>query len=279
MLWLHSDMKRCFQGEDVFQEIFAREGKVVRHKEGRKTFRFEFEGKAYYAKAHAGIGWSEIFKNLLTCKWPVIDASNEWHAIRRLNQVGVPTAELVGYGARGWNPARRQSFVLMRELKEQVELEAFFLHMGGLKGRRRMALKRQLIQKVAEMTRHLHSTGINHRDLYLCHYQIEDRDWEQWSAEQPVKVVLLDLHRAQARSTVPRRWLIKDLGALLYSSMDKEVNNGDIMVFLEAYSGSTSREFLRTHRELCRKVIARAQAFCVKHHGARLDRPGSIIKI
>ncbi len=109
----------------------CREGKVVRHKEGRKTFRFEFEGKAYYAKAHAGIGWSEIFKNLITCKWPVIDASNEWHAIRRLNQVGVPTAELVGYGARGWNPARRQSFVLMRELKEQVELEAFFLHMGA----------------------------------------------------------------------------------------------------------------------------------------------------
>ena len=134
MLWLHLDMKRCFQGEDVFQEIFAREGKVVRHKEGRKTFRFEFEGKAYYAKAHAGIGWSEIFKNLITCKWPVIDASNEWHAIRRLNQVGVPTAELVGYGARGWNPARRQSFVLMRELKEQVELEAFFYIWGGSRG-------------------------------------------------------------------------------------------------------------------------------------------------
>ena len=278
MIWLHPDVKRCFESEDVFASIFNREGQVVRNKEGRKTFRFEFEGQFFFAKIHAGIGWKEIFKNLCSLKQPVIDASNEWKAIKQLREVGVKTAELVGYGVRGFNPASRQSFILMRELKEQTELESFFPDMGGLKGAKRLALKRELMKAVGEMTGRLHDAGINHRDLYLCHYQIEDRNWKAWSIDEPVPVVLLDLHRAQQHTKVPFRWLVKDLGALLYSSMDGELNNGDIMTFIKAYANTSSRVFLEDQHHLCRQVIARAQAFYQKHKGSFPLRRGSIIK-
>ena len=37
---------------------------VYRHKEGRKTLRFEYLGKPLFLKLHTGIGWIEVFKNL-----------------------------------------------------------------------------------------------------------------------------------------------------------------------------------------------------------------------
>ena len=278
MHWLNLEMQRRFGSQDVFKSIFECEGLTVRNKEGRRTFRFEFEDQAYYAKVHSGIGWSEIFKNLSRFCMPIVDASSEWKAIDILNDRGIKTAEIVAYGARGVNPASRESFIVMRELSEQLELEDFLGTFGGLSEEKRYLLKKQLIRSVAKIARSMHDAGINHRDFYLCHFQIQDRDWLSWALGEEIEISLLDLHRAQRRGKVPARWLAKDLGALLYSAIDGGLTFKDLILFLDEYSGKQSRGFLTHRRELCRQIFKRADAFYRKHRGKPPSWHASIVK-
>ena len=118
-------MRQCFPEPNSFDKVIVAEGDVVRSKEGRRTFRFEYSGKGYFAKVHMGVGWSEIWKNLSQLRLPVVDASNEWKAVKLLESLNVDTVSIVGKGVRGVNPATRQSFVIMGELDERVELEDF----------------------------------------------------------------------------------------------------------------------------------------------------------
>jgi heptose I phosphotransferase len=101
------------------------QGEVYRELEGRRTLRTEVDGNGFFVKIHRGIGWGEIFKNLLTAKLPVLGAGQEWQAIQRLQEVGVPTMTAVAYGERGSNPADQHSFIVTEELAPTVSLEDF----------------------------------------------------------------------------------------------------------------------------------------------------------
>ena len=57
-------------------------------------------------------------------------------------------------------------------------------------------------------------------------------------------LTLIDLHRAQIRLAVPRRWLIKDLGALWFSATDTQPTRRDAYRFIRAYTGRSLREEL-----------------------------------
>src|SRR5690606_734405 len=94
-------------------------------KEGRRTLRFEAGGHGYFLKLHQGVGWGEIIKNLLQLRLPVIGARNEYQAIRALERLGLATLTIAGYGERGWNPARRLSFLVTDELADVVSLEDY----------------------------------------------------------------------------------------------------------------------------------------------------------
>jgi heptose I phosphotransferase len=278
MIELSRQMQECFPDPQAFDKVIKAEGKVVRAKEGRRTFRFEHDGRGYFAKVHMGIGWGEIWKNLSQLRLPVIDASNEWKAVKLLDRVGVDTVSIVGKGARGLNPASRQSFVIMDELEEKVELEDFLKELGGLEGKKRLQLKRQLIRSVARSAKRMHEAGMNHRDFYLCHFHIIDRDWGGWVPGESIRLPLLDLHRAQIRGQVPRRWLVKDLGALFFSSIDCNLTDRDLVAFLSEYLGENWKEELRRQSKVWRSVRARAASFYRKHRGVEPVFAGSIAK-
>ena len=168
MLIVPESWQKRWQGKDIFQTLFALEGEIFKHKEGRKTIRFSLNGKDYFAKLHYGIGWKEIIKNLLQLRLPVFGAQNEWRAIQRLRQLGIKTLSLVAYGKRGWNPARLESFVITEELKDSLSLEKFCLNWPASPPD--SSLKRALLTEVARMARVLHENGMNHRDFYICHF-------------------------------------------------------------------------------------------------------------
>ena len=65
-------------------------------------------------------------------------------------------------------------------------------------------LKRALIPQVARMVRRIHGCGMNHRDLYICHIHVSKR-WLDNPVSYP-ELFIIDLHRAQVRSTTPQRW-------------------------------------------------------------------------
>ncbi len=206
MLVLPEAWLRRWKGEDPFDRLMALEGEVYKLKTDHRTVRFTFEGKSYFAKLHRGAGWKEILGQLLKLRRPVLGAQTEWRAIQRLERLGIPTTPLVGYGKRGWHPARLESFVITEELTERVSLED--LGREWQASPPRPAFRRAVIGEVARIARVLHENGLNHRDFYLCHFLIRrpakenrlDPDTRRASG----LLHLIDLHRVQVRRRTPR---------------------------------------------------------------------------
>lgn len=260
-IFLRDDAAVMWRGRDPFSAAQAQTGTIFRDKEGRRTLRFEHHGRGYFLKLHQGIGWKEIFKNLIQGRLPVTGAANEYHAIRALESLHIDTLSIAAYGRRGCNPATQLSFLLTDELQHVESLEDFCAHWPQQPPN--FALKRQLIERVAEIARTLHGNGINHRDFYLCHFLLE-KDRDQNAAPITAhnfasrKLYLMDLHRAQIRARVPQRWLIKDLGGLYYSALAIGLTRRDILRFLRAYRRRSLRDIFAHEADLWRAVKKRA---------------------
>jgi len=239
-LYLREDFARAWQGRDPFVEVDALQGQIYRNVKGRRTLQFEFEGRAYFVKIHHGIGWGEILKNLLTLRMPIMGAQNEWQAVARLTRLGVGTMTTVGYGSRGWNPARRFSFIITEALQHTISLEEYCARWT----QKRPALARKwcLVDSLARISRTLHEHGICHRDYYLCHFLLHDEaDFEHGAVPH---LSLIDLHRALIDEQLPRRWIIKDIAGLYFSALHVGLNRHDFLRFVKHYSGKPLRAAL-----------------------------------
>lgn len=244
-----------WQSRDIFEQLFALEGRVLKEKEGRKTLCFTFDEKRYFAKLHRGIGWKEITNSLLRLHLPVLGAQNEWRAIQCLEQLGIKTMRLVGYGRRGWNPARIQSFVITEELADVVSLEDFCRDWPTSPPG--YALKRALITEVAKIARTLHEHGINHRDLYICHFLLDISGGQEKLDPACLRLYLIDLHRVQIRHYVPSRWRVKDIAGLYFSTMDIGLTRRDLLRFVQVYRNKPLRISLQEDKIFWRRVRRR----------------------
>ncbi|MGE6660546.1 lipopolysaccharide core heptose(I) kinase RfaP [Pseudomonas sp. NPDC077408] len=232
--------KTLWAGRDPFEAVEQLQGQVYRELEGRRTLRTEIDGRGYFVKIHRGIGWGEIVKNLSTAKLPVLGAGQEWWAIQRLHEAGVPTMTAVAYGERGSNPATQHSFIITEELAPTVSLEDFAANWREQPPK--PALKRALIAEVASMAGNMHRAGVNHRDFYICHFLLH--------TDKPVtahdfRLSLIDLHRAQTRAQTPRRWRNKDLAGLYFSALGIGLTRRDKLRFLKIYFQRPLRDVLR----------------------------------
>ncbi len=255
-LWVDEDFRRELGlTTPRMSDFFAIEGEVFREPAGsnRRTLRFECGGRGYFLKQHWGVGWREIFKNLLSLKAPVLGARNEWQAIQRLTGLGVETMQTVAYGEAGMNPATRRSFVVTRELESTISLEDYCA--DWVREPPPAPAKWVLIDRVAEMTAALHANGMNHRDLYICHFLLQ----QPWAGpDEPLHLYLIDLHRMQFRDRVPHRWLVKDLAALYFSALHIGLTRRDLYRFIRRYAGGRLRDELRKNAALWRQVSDRA---------------------
>ena len=104
------------------------------------------------------------------------------------------------------------------------------------------ASKWALIRRVAEMTARMHTHGMNHRDLYICHFLLQ-RPWS--GPDRPLHLYLIDLHRVQIRKAVPHRWRVKDLAALYFSALHIGLGRRDLYRFIRWYTGAGLRDALQ----------------------------------
>ncbi len=250
--------------QDVLNEVQKLSGHVAREFADRQTLRFEMAGNAYYRKLHRGVGWLEIFKNLIQLRLPILGAKNEWLALNKLNALGIPSLEPVAYGEQKKNFAKKISFIVTRELTGVVQLDHYFQqHSVDLKE------KIILLRKVAEIARALHGAGINHRDFYLCHFMLELESVTQWRRDgSEPKMYIVDLHRAQLRHQVPVRWLIKDLSGLYFSSFDLGFTRYDYLRFMRAYWQLPLRTLFATAKPLLSAIARRAVKTYKRDFGA-----------
>jgi heptose I phosphotransferase len=249
----------------AFDAVLALNGKVFRRHKNRRTIRVELGGRSYFIKIHDHIGWGEILKNVLRLRRPVITSEPEVQAIDRLQKLGVPTVSRSGHGWRGRNPARRQSFIItdalegtrdLLELSNDANLPAMST-----------ALKRLLLERIARIAATLHDNGLNHRDFYLNHFLVAERDLSDWRPGESVALHLIDLHRLQIRARIPERYVAKDLSGLLFSSLDAGITATDCVRFLKIYWGPQWKTRMRSSRRLRRIISRRAIALYRAEHG------------
>lgn len=229
-LVLHEPFRSLWAGRDAFTEVEKLQGEVFRELEARRTLRTEVAGRGYFVKIHRGVGWREILKNWSTLKKPVLGADQEWEAIDALTRAGVPTMTAVAYGERGANPADRHSFIITEELAPTISLEDY--SRDWLSSPPAADLKHALIYRVAEMTGRMHRAGVNHRDCYICHFLLHT---DTPPTPDNLRLSLIDLHRAQVRDQVPRRWRDKDLAGLYFSALEIGLTQRDKLRFLRRY--------------------------------------------
>ncbi|OUS10557.1 lipopolysaccharide core heptose(I) kinase RfaP [Gammaproteobacteria bacterium 54_18_T64] len=254
-LILRGELQELWRDKDVFALLQAVDGEVVRDKEGRQTLKFQLAGKTYYRKMHTGIGWREIIKNFLQLKMPVTGASNEWLAINRVHELGLDSLKALAYGCKGHNPAKKLSFLVTEELSNTLSLAQYAEQWPSKPPA--TSERRALIRKVAMIARTIHGAGINHRDLYICHFLL-DLSSDPDKAKQDPRLFLVDLHRAQMRAVVPRRWLVKDIASIYFSSLDIGLTKKDVYLFLKIYFDMPLREIFSSHDVLLDSVTKRA---------------------
>lgn len=232
-IFLAAPFAELWRHKDIFAEVKKLDGKVYRALEGRRTLRFECEGRGYFLKYHAGVGWKEIIKNLLQGRLPILGAENEYQAVNKLRAIGVDTMAVAGYGSRGWNPAKRESFIITEAIEPSLSLEELAEEWQSEPPS--CIEKRDFIHRVATMAGRMHAGGVNHRDFYICHFLLgEDKT-----------LSLIDLHRSLIHKTVPSRWLLKDLAGLCFSAYPAALTRLDKLRFVRDYSAAFNGQSLR----------------------------------
>ena len=174
----------------------------------------------------------------------------EWHNLRRLAYAGIPTATVVAYGQKMRGILERRSFLITEAIPGE-SLERWVpehLRPGGDVDWR---TRRGLIDYLARLVRMLHNRRLVHRDLYLSHVFISFN-----GNGQPV-LRLIDLQRLFRPRWRWRRWQVKDLAALHYSTPQDCVPMTDRIRFLRRYLGV--RRLRPEHRRLIRSILARTR--------------------
>ena len=249
-IYLNKELESLFLSGDPFLLAEGIQGEVFRQTANRITKEFSFEGNKYFIKLHYGVGWKEIFKNLLNLRVPTLGAFPEWKALKKLKSLGINCPEAVGFYSKGINPSNIRSFLITKSLINTISLEEAL--QKGTFQELDFPSKKRFIEKVALISQNLHKNGINHRDYYLCHFHVDS------NLDVEKDIYLIDLHRAQLRTFVPTRWASKDIGGLFHSAMGFKLTERDFYRFIKTYFNCSLKDALETHSKFIRTSRERA---------------------
>lgn len=194
----------------------------------RERFRMELCGEsgetfAFYAKRYRAPPFSAQRGRIVHGAPRRSTAWIEWDWLRRLAADGIATMTPVAFGERmaGW---RERGSVLVTEAVGGESLERWA-------ARRKERCSREWIVSLASFISRFHHLGYAHRDLYLSHVFFEN------TGDEGVRFRLIDLQRVIRPRWRRKRWVIKDLAALNYSTPSPVATAADRVRFLKAYLG------------------------------------------
>ncbi len=153
-------------------------------------------------------------------------AGVEWTWINRLAADGIAVAEPIAFGeAHTGRRERLSAIVTAGAAGDSLETWATRWQANG------NAPLRQLSLPLAQLIARLHDKGYFHRDLYLCHVFYDP----EAAIEEALR--LIDLQRVIRPTCLRRRWLVKDLAALNYSTPPAVATRTDRLRWLKQYLG------------------------------------------
>lgn len=212
----------------------------------RVTLRFTLDDagreRAFYIKRHGRSAWKEYLKPLLSLRWPILGARNEWNALLAFHEAGLPTMTPVAFGQHGAN-----SFLITEALENCTKLSELKLDSESDPALRDVPpqadanpphdagpvpTRRILVERIAQTTRRMHRAGLHHQDYYLGHLLLPN---SAPTGEAPDRIYVIDLGRVRQQRPLSRRWIVKDLAQLNYSARDASLT--ERVRFLREYLG------------------------------------------
>lgn len=178
------------------------------------------------------------------------DARREWLALEALAGIGIEVPEPLLLARDG-----RRAAIVMRGCAGPSLLE-WIVERGP-----DAAVTGYVLGPVVELVRRLHGAGFTHRDLYWNHILTPELDLIR-------PPVLLDVERVLRPWLRRRRWIEKDLAALLGSWPLRSTPSTLALRFLRAWSGG---RLAAGWKGVARRVLRRAQA--IRHHVPRHGSP------
>jgi hypothetical protein len=180
-------------------------------------------------------------------------AAVEREAIEDLAAAGVGVPRVAAFGEEWGILFERRSFLTTEEIRDSQSLERRLPEcFTGPATSAALRARRNFIRRLADFVRRFHETGRRHRDLYLCHIFCSNAG----------ELRLIDLARA-SRPLLQRRFQIKDLAQLHYSSPARHFSRTDRMRFYLAYAGHAK---LSPRDKALIRAVLRKTAGMVRHN-------------
>ena len=199
-----------------------------------------------------------------TPRWST--AGIEWRNARQLADAGITAAEPIAFGQEVAGVWERRSFILLGEVAGQSLERWLPVYLPAATRDPHKQARRKRLERLARFVARFHRAGFVHRDLYLSHLFM-DAGGADVAGEG--EFCLIDLQRVFRPRWRRRRWVVKDLAALNFSTPLERVNARERMRFLyryvrdSGYSGSV--------RSLAWDVEAKTRFIARRHERPRVD--------
>jgi hypothetical protein len=193
-----------------------------------------------FIKRYTPIPWNKRLEAVVSLKKYDFDAYHEWNAIIEFHKHDLKTMEPIAVGS----PNGRDSALLTLGITDYQRAAELFNHFSPKDKLR----KRALIKKMAIYAGRMHKLNMAHQDFYLVHMFVK--------ASEDDTIYLIDLQRTIMGGKLRRRWIVKDLGQLLFSGLHC-FSKQEIIFFWKNYcnvSGAKVRDI-----RLVRAIVNKAE--------------------
>lgn len=251
-------------GLKTIDDIFAFNKGVNLSKPGladyRNRLRFETTNPkaVLFLKRYEKPSISVQLKNWLSAKSRVSCAWFDYQVPRNLAAVGIGATSVIAYGEKFGLLFEKKSFCITIKIPDSDSLETRLppCFDAPITSKKRKQ-KKEFIEKLAQFINKFHRTGYRHRDLYLCHifYDGDSRFY------------LIDLARTFKPLVFTKRYRIKDIAQLYYSSPAGKIYRTDRMRFYHYLTGKNKLN--AKDKEIIRKILRRIHKMAQhdKNHG------------
>ncbi len=202
-----------------------------------------------YLKRYTRRPLGEIIKAALSLKFKFFGAFEEWGSLLAFHEKGLPTMQPLAVAR-----CREGDCGLTLGIKGFERASELYPKLKDDPARRRA-----LAAKLAKLAAAMHSAGMAHQDFYLVHVFVLPGD----------ELLLIDLQRMIREPKLAVRWIVKDLGQMLFA-VRPLAQRGDIALFARAYAKASGMK-LQALKLLAKEVALKAEAIA-KHDAKRAAR-------
>jgi hypothetical protein len=149
---------------------------------------------------------------------------------KELGNMNIRIPQTIAYGGQWTGLFEKRSFIITLEIPNAHSLETTLPNCFTVQDFKE---KKRFILKLADFIRRFHNTGYRHRDLYLCHIFLSEKE----------TLYLIDLHRTFKPKLLGKRYKVKDLAQLHYSSPADKITLSDRIRFYLAYTQKKKLSF------------------------------------